>query len=110
LSLAQSQLSYPFRRGETYLKCKNEAKAFYYATLSANQGNDNGRYELGKCLVGGVGCEKDEDRAIEIYTLASEGKVGLTTAMFNLSNMDRSCRPDPRHLHYLSNMSQSRSG
>jgi TPR repeat protein len=69
---AQALVSLLFSGEKGTEKFKNVAKAFHFASLSAAQGNDLGRYRLGLLLKDGVGCEKNEEKAIEVLTLAAE--------------------------------------
>jgi TPR repeat protein len=64
---------------------KNDSKAFHYASLSSAQGNRIGQILLGSLLSDGVGCEKDEEKAIEILTEVAES--GLTSAMIILGRL-----------------------
>jgi TPR repeat protein len=64
---------------------KNDAKAFHFASLSSAQGNRVGQFRLGSLLSDGVGCEKDEEKAIEIFTEVAES--GLTSAMIILGRL-----------------------
>jgi hypothetical protein len=54
-------------------------KAFFWAEAAANQGDRSGILRLAQCLHKGVGCERDDARAIELYRVAAQ--VGDPCAM-----------------------------
>jgi TPR repeat protein len=67
---AQGLVSLFFSGEKGTTKFKNVAKSFHYASLAAAQGNVLGQLRLGILLQ--FCCEKNEEKAIEVLTLAAE--------------------------------------
>ena len=51
---------------------KDEEKAFYWFKKAAEGDHISAQYSLGLCYIKGVGTEKDEEKAVELFTGAAE--------------------------------------
>jgi hypothetical protein len=76
LGFAFAQACLAGRRGD---------EKFKFAQLAAAQGERGGFYELGRCFYDGEGCERNLDKAIENFLLASE--LGVISALGSLGNL-----------------------
>jgi TPR repeat protein len=74
-AFAQARLA-AVTRGDEWLK---------FAQLAAAQGERDGFSRLGWCFRGGAGCERNLDKAIENFLLASE--LGVISALGSLGNL-----------------------
>ncbi len=66
---------------------ENEKEAFKWASASAEQNDAYGKYLTAYFLEGGNGCDKNIDRAIELYIMAAE--KGIVPSMLRLHEIYR---------------------
>jgi TPR repeat protein len=72
-----AELGFAFAQG--LVAGRRGEEKFKFAQLAAAQGERDGLFWLGSCFRDGEGCEKDLDKAKEIFLIASE--LGRVSAM-----------------------------
>jgi hypothetical protein len=64
------------------LDCNDEASSFLWAQRAAEQGDRCGLYRLGQCYYHGLGCAKDQPKAIGLYEQAAHLGSGEAQFLF----------------------------